>query len=113
MKVIDIYLQYFSAECEFAGTLRKGAAVRLTAESDAGTIRYSVSVSFFPHADAGDFGISGDAFAERELYSGKGRRSKKREQTYLAALREHADAAAQSLGGVIHWDAPLIEARYA
>lgn len=46
MKVIDIYLQYFAAECEFAGTLRKGAA-------------------------------------------------------------------AQSLGGVIHWDAPRIEARYA
>ena len=46
MKVIDIYLQYFAAECEFAGTLCKGAAV-------------------------------------------------------------------QSLGGVIHWDAPLIEARYA
>ena len=111
MKNIDVYLQYFSAECEFSGVLRRGAAVRLTAESDAGMIRYTVSVSFFPHQDAEDFAISGDAYAESELYSGKGRRAKKREQTYLQALRAEADALADSLGGTIFWEQPLIEAR--
>ncbi len=112
MKEIDVYLQYFAAECEFAGTPRKGAAVRLTAVSDAGQIRYTVSVSFFPHEDAEDFRISYDAYAEQLLYEGKGRRSKKREAEYLAKLRESADAAAASLSGTVFWDKPLIEARY-
>lgn len=112
MKTIDVYLQYFAAECEFAGVPRKGAAVRLTAESDAGSIRYTVSVSFFPHADAEDFAISYDAYAERELYDGKGRRSKKREQGYLESLHAEADAAAETLGGKILWAQPLIAARF-
>ncbi len=111
MKTVDVYLQYFSAACEFAGIKRRGAAVRLTAESDAGTIRYTVGVSFFPHQDAEDFGISYDAAAEREIYAGKGRRAKKREQGMLQQLRAEADLAAESLGGQIFWDQPLIEAR--
>lgn len=40
MKVIDVYQQYFEAECEYRGTKRRGADVRLTAESDAGQIRW-------------------------------------------------------------------------
>lgn len=112
MKTIDVYLQYFAAECEFAGVPRKGAAVRLTAESDAGNIRYTVSVSFFPHTDAEDFTVSYDACAETCIYDGKGRRSKKREQGYLESLRAETDALAASLGGRVFWEQPLIAARF-
>ncbi|MBQ7144292.1 MAG: hypothetical protein IJR65_03950 [Oscillospiraceae bacterium] len=112
MNTIDIYLQYFAAEAVWNGTPRHGAAVRLSAESGEGMIRYSVSVSFFPHEDEEDFRIPADAYSERELYHAKGRRSRKREAAYLDALRETADALAAELGGVIDWERPLIEARY-
>lgn len=112
MKVIDIYKQYFSAECVYNGVERRGVSVWLTAESDSGNIRYEVGVSFFPHVDEEDFGISYDAAGQKELFSGKGRRSKKKDQTYLAEVKAAADELAAALGGVIHWDAPLIEARY-
>lgn len=113
MKSIDVYRQYFAAECEFAGVPRKAVVVRLTAESDAGSIRYTVGISFFPHTDAEDYAISYDACAESELFAGKGRRSKKREQGYLEAFRAAADALAASLGGRIFWEQPLIEAVFA
>ena len=111
MTEIDVFMQYFAASCEFAGVSRKGAAVRLTACSDAGQIRYSVSVSFFPHRDDEDFAVSYDAYAERVLFAGKGRRSKKKEEAYLSALQTEADAAAETLSGTIFWDQPLTEPR--
>lgn len=111
MKVIDVYLQYFEGECVYNGVERKGAAVRLTATSDNGEISYEVGVSFFPHRDREDFAVSYDACAAKELYRAKGRRSKKREGAYLEEFRTHADEAAATLGGVIFWDRPLIEAR--
>lgn len=112
MKTIDVYRQYFSAECTFGGTERRGAAVWLTAESDSGTIRYEVGVSFFPHLDAEDFAISYDACALKELFRAKGRRSKKRDEQYLAQVQTAADEIADSMGGTIHWDNPLNEAQY-
>ncbi|MBR1658821.1 MAG: hypothetical protein IJ705_00700 [Oscillospiraceae bacterium] len=112
MKVIDVYQQYFSAQCLFDGVARRAVSVKLTATSQEGTVRYEASVSFFPHADPEDFAVSYDACASRELYCEKGRRSKKREQEFLAGLRGCADALAESLGGTIQWDAPLGEARY-
>lgn len=112
MKTIDVYLQYFKANCVFSGVQRNGAAVRLTAESDAGMITYLVSVSFFPHESEDDFRISYDAEASKTIYHAKGRRSKKREQAdFMPELREHANELAALLDGTIDWDSPLIEAR--
>ncbi|MBQ7921244.1 MAG: hypothetical protein IJ325_01525 [Clostridia bacterium] len=112
MANIDIYKQYFSAECTFAGVERHGAAVWLNAESDSGMIRYEAGVTFFPHADAEDFAISYDACAVKELLHTKGRRSKKRDEQYLAQVQTAADELARSLNGIIHWDKPLNEAQY-
>ncbi|MBQ9719677.1 MAG: hypothetical protein IJV64_03175 [Oscillospiraceae bacterium] len=112
MKVINVYDQYFSAQCVYNGVERRGARVLLTAASEEGMIRYETSVAFFPHTDDEDFAVSYDACASKELYSAKGRRSKKREAEFLAGICNHADELAQSLGGTIDWDKPLREARY-
>lgn len=113
MNDIHVYQQYFAAECTANGTPRRGAAVMLTASSGEGNIRYTVTVSFFPHRDAEDFGISYDACCEEVLYEARGRRSKKREQALMETLRDRADALAAKMDGVIFWDQPLIAARYA
>lgn len=112
MKNVDVYKQYFSAECIFNGVERRGAAVWLNAESDSGTIRYEVGITFFPHRDAEDFAISYDACVLKELLRTKGRRTKKRDQQYLAEVQTAADELALSLNGTIHWDKPLREAQY-
>ncbi len=112
MKVIDVYQQYFAAACVYNDVARRAASVTLTATSDAGTIRYTVGVSFFPHAAEDDFAVSYDACAEREIDSAPGRRSRKREAGMLEDLRGHADAAAADLDGEIFWDQPLRDARY-
>ena len=109
---IDVYKQYFSAECVFNGVERRGAVVWLNAESDSGMIRYEAGVTFFPHRDAEDFAVSYDACGQKELLRTKGRRSKKRDRLYLEQIRAAADEIAASLGGVIHWDDPLGEAQY-
>ena len=112
MKTIDVYKQYFSAECIFNDVERRAAAVWLTAESDSGTIRYEVGISFFPHRDAEDFAISYDACQRKELLRTNGRRSKKRDEQHLAQVRAAADELAASMNGTIHWDKPLNEAQY-
>ena len=111
MKVIDVYKQYFEADAEFSGVKRHGVSVTLTATSDEGTIKYDVGISFFPHNDPDDFGISYDAYFEKNIYIAKGRRSKKKEKAFLDELRNHADELAESADGKIFWDKPLIEAR--
>ena len=83
MKNVDIYKQYFSAECTFNGVERHGAVVWLNAERDSGMIRYEVGVSFFPHQNAEDFAISYDACALKELIRTQGRRSKKKDEQCL------------------------------
>ena len=113
MKVIDVYQQYFAARCAFSGVPRRAVSVTLTAESDAGHIRYEAAATFFPHQAEDDYAVSYDAAAAKTLYDAPGRRSKKREQLMLeTALRPAADALAESLGGEIFWDRPLREARY-
>ena len=112
MKVIDVYQQYFAARCVYNSVERRAASVTLTSESDAGTIRYTIGVSFFPHTSEDDFAVSYDAFASQEVYAAPGRRSKKREQALLEELRANADAAASELDGEIFWDQPLLDARY-
>lgn len=109
---IDIYKQYFSAECTFNDVDRRGAAVWLTADSAGGMIRYEVGVTFFPHRDAEDFAISYDACGQKELISTKGRRSKKRDEQCLALVHEAANEIAASLNGVIYWEKPLRDAQY-
>ena len=111
MKVIDVFCCYYAAEGEFNGVPRHGAAVRLTAESDAGNIKYEYSVSFFRHDDASDFGISYDAVFTDTAYSARGRRSAKREKKLLSYLREMIDSLADANGGKVFWDQPLIEER--
>ena len=111
MKVIDVYEQYFEARCVFAEVERRAARVWLTAESDSGTIRYEIGLTFFPHRDETDFAVSYDAAVSREIYRAKGRRSAKREAGMLASLRETADELAASLAGQVFWDRPLREAR--
>jgi len=112
MKNVDVYKQYFSAECIFDGVERRGAAVWLNAESDSGIIRYEVGVTFFPHRDAEDFAVSYDACGLKELLRTRGRRSGKKDEQCLAQLRLAADEIAASLNGVIHWDSPIGEAQY-
>ncbi len=112
MKVIDVYQQYFAARCVFNGVERRAVTVTLTAESDAGAVRYTIGISFFPHAEEDDFAVSYDACAEKEIYAAPGRRSKKREAALLETLRDHADELAASLDGEILWDEPLRDARY-
>ena len=112
MKVINVYDQYFSARCTFNGVERRGARVLLIATSEEKMIRYEAAVSFFPHINNEDFAVSCDAYAAKELYNAKVRRSKKREATYLEDIRTYADELAESLGGVIEWGKPLREARY-
>ena len=112
MKTIDVYKQYFAADCTFNGVERRAAAVWLTAESDSGNIRYEVGVTFFPHRDEEDYAISYDACVLKELVSTKGRRSKKRDEQYLMQVQTVADEIAGELKGIIHWDKPLREAEY-
>ncbi len=112
MKVINVYDQYFAAQCEYNGVERRAAQVMLIATTEEGTIRYEAAVNFFPHRDEEDFAISGDAYLARELYFAKGRRSKKREAALLEDLRKEADALAAELGGSIDWERPLRDARY-
>ena len=111
MKVIDVYQQYFAAQCLFNGVERHGADVRLIAVSDAGQIRYEAQISFFPHTEEDDFAVSCDACASAVLYEAAGRRSKKREAALLPELRHKADALAASLSGTVFWDRPLREPR--
>ena len=109
--VIDVYEQYFRAEGEFNGVPRRAAIVKLTSDSEAGHIRYTVSVNFFPFRDEEDYAVSYDAYFEKEIYNARGRRSKKREKKFIDSLREEADAIAKENGAAVLWDEPLQEAR--
>lgn len=104
---IDIYRKYFEADCVFNGVKRKGALVTLTSRSGGGEITYAAAVSFFPHVSQDDFAVSYDAYAEKVLFSGKGRRSKKRESAFLGELEAHVDEAAAEIGGKVYWDRPI------
>ena len=111
MKVIDIYQQYFSAEAEVNGIVRRAVSVILQCESDEGNVLYRAIVNFFPYEDPEDWRITSDALAERTLYQAKGRRSRKREAQLEEQLRETADELAAELNGKIDWEHPLREAR--
>ncbi len=109
--VINVYSQYFQAKACFSGVERRGALVLLVSDSEAGMISYKVAVSFFPHRDAEDFGVSYDAYFEKEIYNAPGRRSKKRETVFLDSLRSEIDTIATEHDAVVDWEHPLNEAR--
>ena len=109
--VINVYEQYFKAELKFNDVERRAALVMLVSDSEAGQIKYEAAATFFPHRDEEDFAVSYDAYFEKELYSGKGRRSKKREKLLLEQLPEALQALAAENGAEIFFDRPLREAR--
>ncbi|MBP5250220.1 MAG: hypothetical protein J6Z46_09475 [Lachnospiraceae bacterium] len=113
MATVNVYEQYFAAEGKFNNVERKGALVMLVSDSEAGQIRYTAAVTFFPHRNEEDFAVSYDAYFEKTLYEGKGRRSKKKEQTFLEEFRETIDGITGEKGGKVKWDMPLREARRA
>ncbi len=111
MATVNVYERYFSAEAEFNTVPRHGALVMLVATSEGGNIRYEAAVTFFPHREEEDFAVSYDAYLSKVLYEGKGRRSKKREQVLLETLPSEIDQLADTIGGKVLWEQPLIEAR--
>ena len=108
----NVYEQYFAARHPGNGRPRHAARAALTVSSGAGRVRYTASLSFFPHDDAEDFCVSWDVYAERQLLDAPGRRSKKREAALLAGLRPVLEELAAESGGEIFWEQPLIEARF-
>ena len=111
MAVVNVYERYFEASCEYNGVPRKAALVMLTADSCDGMIRYSVGVTFFPHRDEEDYAVSYDAYEEETLFSGKGRRSKKREEKMLLGFNEVIDRISEKWNGKVFWDKPLRDAQ--
>ena len=87
--------------------------VTLTSTSEQGTIKYEITMTFFPYREPEDFSISYDAYISQEIYNAKGRRSKKREAVFLEELQTVANQLATKLGGTIDWNKPLCPARYA
>ena len=112
MAVINVYEQYFEAECVYNDVERKGALAVLIADSEAGTIRYEAAVTFFPHREEDDYAVSYDAYFAKELYSAAGRRSRKREKQLLDSFREQVDGLAAEHGGRVFWDRPLRDTRW-
>ena len=111
--VINAYERYYKAEAVFSGVPRNGALVMLISDSEAGFITYKAAVTFFPHTDEEDFAVSYDAYFEQELYSGKGRRSKKKEAAFLEQPPEAVGLLAAEHGASVLWDEPLTAERRA
>ena len=109
--VINVYSQYFLAKACFSSVERRGALVLLISDSEAGMISYKVAVSFFPHRDDEELGVSYDAYFEKEVYSAPGRRSRKREAAFLESLRSEIDTIAADHDAMVNWEHPLNEAR--
>ena len=111
--VINVYERYYKADAVFSDVQRNGAKVMLISDSDAGFISYKAAVTFFPHTDDEDFAVSYDAYFEKELYSGKGRRSKKKEVAFLYELPEIIDGIAGEHDASVIWSEPLTDERRA
>ena len=109
--VVNVYERYYKADGVFSDVQRNGALVMLISDSEAGNITYKAAVTFFPHRDEEDYAVSYDAYFEKELYSGSGRRSKKKEEEYLAGLQETVDQLAAEQGAKVIWDEPLRDER--
>ena len=111
MATINVYQQYFAAECTFNEVERHGASVMLIATSEEGQIKYDVAVTFFPHVSVDDYAVSYDAYFSKVVYEAKGRRSKKREQELMEIIQTEIDTLADAANAIIFWDKPLTEAQ--
>ncbi|MBP5577034.1 MAG: hypothetical protein J6X67_09770 [Treponema sp.] len=111
--VTNVFKRYYKAKANFSGIKRNGALVMLISDSEAGFISYKAAVTFFAHKDAEDFLVSYDAYFEKELYSAKGRRSKKKEAAFLEDFRNVIDGIAKEHDASVVWDEPLTEERRA
>ena len=111
--VVNVYERYYRADAVFSGVKRNGALVMLISDSEAGFITYKAAVTFFPHVDEEDYAVSYDACFEKELYSGKGRRSRKKEAAFLALLENTVSMLAEEHGASVNWDEPLTPERRA
>lgn len=111
MASVNVYEQYFEAEGSFNSRERHGALVMMISESEEGNITYKAAVTFFPHDDEEDYAVSYDAYFETVMYQGKGRRSKKREQTLMEGLHNAIDGLASENHAAVFWDKPLREER--
>ncbi|MBR5739983.1 MAG: hypothetical protein IKX81_01675 [Firmicutes bacterium] len=109
--VINVYERYYKADGSFSGVQRNGALVMLVSDSEAGNITYKAAVTFFPHRDEEDFAVSYDAYFEKELYSGKGRRSKKKEEAYLEDFQNTIDEIVAEQNARVIWNEPLMDER--
>ncbi|MBQ6570479.1 MAG: hypothetical protein IJL87_09540 [Clostridia bacterium] len=109
--VLNVYERYYKAEAVFSDIKRNGALVMLISDSEAGFITYKAAVTFFPHNDDEDYAVSYDAYFEKELYSGKGRRSKKKEAAFIDRLSETIDEIAGENNAKVFWNEPLTEER--
>ena len=111
--VTNVFERYYKAKAVFSGIKRNGALVMLVSDSEAGFITYKAALTFFAHKDEEDFSVSYDAYFEKELYSAKGRRSKKKEAAFLEELGKVIDGIAKEHDACIIWDEPLTEERRA
>ena len=109
--VINVYERFFRADAVFSGVQRNGALVLLISDSKQGFITYTAAVSFFPHNDPEDFAVSYDAYFEKELASGKGRRSRKREAQYIEQLPAIIGELAGEHNARVFFEEPLSEER--
>ena len=108
---LNVYEQYFEAQGVFSEVERKGALIMLISDSERGMITYKAAVTFFPHRDEEDYAVSYDAYFEKVIYEGKGRRSKKKEAIYMEQLPGVINQLAEENGAEVCWDKPLREAR--
>ena len=108
---VNVYEQYFEAEATVNEVERRAAKVMLISDSEKGQITYTAAVTFFPHQDEEDYAISYDAYEEEVLFSGKGRRSKKREAKMLLGFNEVIDRISEKWNGKVFWDKPLRDAQ--
>ena len=108
---VNVYEQYFEAEANVNGVRRRGALVMLISDSEAGEIRYEAAVTFFPHRDEEDFGVSYDAYFSEVIFEARGRRSKKREAKLIEGLPEIISRLSEKEGAKVYFDRPLRPAR--
>ena len=110
---VKLFSQYFCSEGCLNGTERRGVELNLISDSEAGMITYSAQAVFFPHTDDEDWAVTYDAEKTDIIYSGKGRRNKKKEAAYLEKRIEIFNKIAQDLNMKILWEKPLTEPRFA
>lgn len=108
---VNVYEQYFKADHMFNGVKRRAALVALVSDSCDGMIKYSVTITFFPHKNKEDFAVSYDDYHEKVIFSSKGRRSKKREANLLEGFEGYIEELIKDLSAKVYWDRPITQAR--